>query len=445
MVGVPLPDRRLRGARAQGTKVPLYAADGAASGPDDLAPRLAFASFWSRPAIPATSAAAARAMLTMGLTRLVLVDPLRFPHAGRGGARVGRRRGARSRAGGRARSTRPSSDARSRSACRRGRASSPAACCRYARRPRPPSAHADHGDVALVFGTEMSGLSNDELARCGVVATIPTNPDYASLNLAAAVQVACYELRVALTGDRVWQRAAVRAATTDEIAAPRRPRRAHAGRCASSIRGCRAAACRGCGGCSRAPVSRRRKSTSCAASSRASTRRCGDERRVLLVRRVGRTACSGRAGARRRHPRRARWLAPGRHRRRRRLVGNGADAAPPGTRRQLVGLRRGRARAALARRLRAAHRGRAAAGDRRRDRRGARRIDARGRGGDDAGRSRGRRARRRRAGRRAAGDPSPRAGGSRRRAGRASLLPQARAVRGRRWSLGCERGQYHLF
>ena len=80
-------------------------------------------------------------------------------------------------------------------------------------------AHADRGDVALVFGTEMSGLSNDQLARCGVVATIPTNPAYGSLNLAAAVQVACYEMRVALTGDRVWQAPRFAPATTDEIAA----------------------------------------------------------------------------------------------------------------------------------------------------------------------------------------------------------------------------------
>jgi tRNA/rRNA methyltransferase len=64
----------------------------------------------------------------------------------------------------------------------------------------------------------MSGLSNDELARCGIVATIPANPDYGSLNLAAAVQVACYELRVALTGGSVWTAPRFAPATTDEIA-----------------------------------------------------------------------------------------------------------------------------------------------------------------------------------------------------------------------------------
>ncbi len=53
---------------------------------------------------------------------------------------------------------------------------------------------AANGAVALVFGNETSGLSNDELGRCAVLATIPANPAYSSLNLAAAVQVACYEL-----------------------------------------------------------------------------------------------------------------------------------------------------------------------------------------------------------------------------------------------------------
>lgn len=50
------------------------------------------------------------------------------------------------------------------------------------------------GPVALVFGNETFGLSNEELARCQAFASIPANPAYASLNLAAAVQVACYEL-----------------------------------------------------------------------------------------------------------------------------------------------------------------------------------------------------------------------------------------------------------
>ena len=51
-------------------------------------------------------------------------------------------------------------------------------------------------EVALVFGNETSGLSNDELAMCRQWAMIPVNPEFSSLNLAAAVQVMCYELRL---------------------------------------------------------------------------------------------------------------------------------------------------------------------------------------------------------------------------------------------------------
>lgn len=51
--------------------------------------------------------------------------------------------------------------------------------------------------VALLFGTEMSGLTNEELARCHLMVNIPTNPDFSSLNLASAVQIISYELRLA--------------------------------------------------------------------------------------------------------------------------------------------------------------------------------------------------------------------------------------------------------
>jgi tRNA/rRNA methyltransferase len=61
-----------------------------------------------------------------------------------------------------------------------------------------PILEATHeGKVALVFGNETSGLSNAELSRCQRFVKIPSNPAYGSLNLAAAVQVACYELAVA--------------------------------------------------------------------------------------------------------------------------------------------------------------------------------------------------------------------------------------------------------
>lgn len=51
--------------------------------------------------------------------------------------------------------------------------------------------------VALVFGREHSGLTNDELDRCQAFVQIPANPAYSSLNLAAAVQVLCFCLREA--------------------------------------------------------------------------------------------------------------------------------------------------------------------------------------------------------------------------------------------------------
>lgn len=51
--------------------------------------------------------------------------------------------------------------------------------------------------IAVVFGNEQSGLSNDELQYCHFQIEIPANPEYSSLNLAAAVQIICYELRMA--------------------------------------------------------------------------------------------------------------------------------------------------------------------------------------------------------------------------------------------------------
>ncbi|MEJ2687494.1 MAG: tRNA (cytosine(32)/uridine(32)-2'-O)-methyltransferase TrmJ [Gammaproteobacteria bacterium] len=56
------------------------------------------------------------------------------------------------------------------------------------------AARSASGPVALVFGREQSGLSNEELDRCQLLVQIPSNPEYGSLNLAAAVQVLAYEL-----------------------------------------------------------------------------------------------------------------------------------------------------------------------------------------------------------------------------------------------------------
>lgn len=58
-----------------------------------------------------------------------------------------------------------------------------------------------HGIAAVVFGPEKSGLTNHDLDRCNTLLTIPTEAGFSSLNLAMAVQVLVYELRVAaMTG-----------------------------------------------------------------------------------------------------------------------------------------------------------------------------------------------------------------------------------------------------
>jgi TrmH family RNA methyltransferase len=55
--------------------------------------------------------------------------------------------------------------------------------------------------VALVFGTERTGLTNDELALCNLLVTIPTHPGYSSLNISMAVQVLAYEFWLAQRDD----------------------------------------------------------------------------------------------------------------------------------------------------------------------------------------------------------------------------------------------------
>jgi TrmH family RNA methyltransferase len=56
------------------------------------------------------------------------------------------------------------------------------------------------GDVAILFGREAYGLTNDEIQRCHYLVHIDTNPDFGSLNLAQAVQVISYELRMQALG-----------------------------------------------------------------------------------------------------------------------------------------------------------------------------------------------------------------------------------------------------
>ncbi len=155
-------------------------------------------------------------MQTMGLRRLVLVNPQRFPHAD-----------AVALASGATDLLESAVIVASLDAALEG----VALAIGFTARPREfagavlsvrDAAHealryAAAGDVALIFGSEMSGLSNDEIARCQLVATIPAAPDASSLNLAAAVQVAAYELRVGAYGDAVWSAPAFEPATQESI------------------------------------------------------------------------------------------------------------------------------------------------------------------------------------------------------------------------------------
>jgi tRNA (cytidine32/uridine32-2'-O)-methyltransferase len=78
-------------------------------------------------------------------------------------------------------------------------------------------AHAVRGEVALVFGPEHSGLSNAQLDLCQQRVCIPSNPEFASLNLAAAVQVLAYEIYRQVGALSVAPQSPSPPATRDEI------------------------------------------------------------------------------------------------------------------------------------------------------------------------------------------------------------------------------------
>lgn len=61
--------------------------------------------------------------------------------------------------------------------------------------------HPSSTEIAIVFGREHAGLTNDELLHCHCQLSIPSNPSYSSLNLAQAVQIIAYELRMKLAAE----------------------------------------------------------------------------------------------------------------------------------------------------------------------------------------------------------------------------------------------------
>lgn len=148
---------------------------------------------------PGNIGAAARAMKTMGLSQLVLVSPEKFPH-----------HDATFRAAG-------ADDLLSNAIIVNNLGDALTNCewvigasIRQRKLSRPiyhPRNCAEKirdtltGNVAIVFGRESSGLTNEELSLCHDQIAIPTDPDFSSLNVASAVQVIAYELRMAMLAD----------------------------------------------------------------------------------------------------------------------------------------------------------------------------------------------------------------------------------------------------
>jgi tRNA (cytidine32/uridine32-2'-O)-methyltransferase len=168
----------------------------AASGPSSLGHRPSLRFVLVRTSHPGNIGAAARAIRTMGFTRLVLVAPRDYPHPEATALAVGatdvldgiivvptlieaiadctlvlgctaRRRGV------------PLAELSPREAASR------------------VVAAAGKSEIAIVFGNERTGLENDELKLCHAAVHIPSDPEFPSLNLAQAVQVVAYELRLA--------------------------------------------------------------------------------------------------------------------------------------------------------------------------------------------------------------------------------------------------------
>lgn len=144
---------------------------------------------------PGNIGAAARAIKNMGLSRLVLVDPKEFPSP----KAVWRAAGA----------TDVLDDVQVVSTLDEAIQDCGLVIATSARERRIPWplltprecgdrvwAESEHHDIAIVFGREDRGLTNDELQKCNFHVHIPANPEYSALNIAAALQVIVYEIRM---------------------------------------------------------------------------------------------------------------------------------------------------------------------------------------------------------------------------------------------------------
>ena len=151
-----------------------------------------------RPSHPGNIGAAARAMKTMGLSCLVLVEPRRFPDPEADTLSTGAVDVLRS-----ARVVASLDEALAGAAIAIAFSARPrdlsheAMDARGAAQEAVSASVTAGAEVALVFGNETSGLANEDVLKCNRLAHIPADSAYSSLNLAAAVQVVSYEVRMA--------------------------------------------------------------------------------------------------------------------------------------------------------------------------------------------------------------------------------------------------------
>jgi len=150
---------------------------------------------------PGNIGAAARAMKTMGLSDLRLVSPREYPCAE-----------ATARASGAADVLESAQVCDSLDQALEGAELVVGTSARQRRIPWPSVtarqlaeqvAGETGSKVAILFGREDRGLTNEELQRCNLHVSIPTNSEYGVLNVASAVQLIAYELRMALVGDEI--------------------------------------------------------------------------------------------------------------------------------------------------------------------------------------------------------------------------------------------------
>lgn len=145
---------------------------------------------------PGNIGAAARVMKNMGLTQLYLVEPKIFPHADA----IAMAAGANDILD-KAEVFDTLEEALSGCQLVLGTTARSRKLCHQVIEPRESAIKcaqisADF-QVAVVFGRERTGLTNAETDQCEILINIPTNPDFSSLNVASAVQILCYELKLA--------------------------------------------------------------------------------------------------------------------------------------------------------------------------------------------------------------------------------------------------------